>query len=117
MMPLPWLIGGAIAIATAVVAKAVMSDNDSSSSRGSFFSDEEEERKLEREAKRKRQRAKLNARLKNLETEKREALSNMATLEASRASVVSVEDESSIEQIESRIESLRKLKDKVHNAL
>lgn len=63
-MPLPWLIGAAVAAATAAVIKAVSDDDSSSSpSSSSSSSNAAERQKQEREAARQRERGTLEARL------------------------------------------------------
>ncbi|MBJ2219244.1 hypothetical protein [Pseudomonas sp. MF7453] len=71
-MPLPWLIGVA-AVAAVAIAKAVSDDSPSSSS-STTRHDDSERRQQELEAKRKRERENLKARVQSLAGDRREQL-------------------------------------------
>ncbi|MBC3255297.1 hypothetical protein YA0871_07475 [Pseudomonas paralactis] len=72
-MPLPWLIGVAAVAAVAAIAKAVSDDSPSSSS-STTRHDDSERRQQELEAKRKRERENLKARVQSLAGDRREQL-------------------------------------------
>lgn len=72
-MPLPWLIGVAAVAAVAAIAKAVSDDSPSSSS-STTRHDDSERRQQELEAKHKRERENLKARVQSLAGDRREQL-------------------------------------------